>query len=184
VPRAAVLDVDGTLGGMGGDKLVAALAGEDVEERLGDDVREAWERLFDELIDEVEPLEGARELIVELKGRGLATVLASSSPQDELDHYLDLLDARDLADAWTTKDDVEATKPEPDLVQAALEKAGTGDATMLGDTPWDVEAARKAGLETICLVTGGFSAQELREAGAAVVFESVGEVRERLDDLF
>jgi phosphoglycolate phosphatase-like HAD superfamily hydrolase len=55
---------------------------------------------------------------------------------------------------------------------------------MLGDTPWDVEAARKAGLETICLVTGGFSAQELREAGAAAVFESVGEVRERFDDVF
>jgi phosphoglycolate phosphatase-like HAD superfamily hydrolase len=69
-------------------------------------------------------------------------------------------------------------------VKAVLEKAGTEDATMLGDTPWDVEAARKAGLETVCLVTGGFSAQELREAGAAAVFESLPELRERLGEFF
>ena len=69
-------------------------------------------------------------------------------------------------------------------MQAALEKAGSDDSTMLGDTPWDVEAARKAGLETVCLVTGGFSAQELQEAGAAAVFESVEELRGRLGDYF
>jgi phosphoglycolate phosphatase-like HAD superfamily hydrolase len=69
-------------------------------------------------------------------------------------------------------------------VQAALEKAGTEDATMLGDTPWDVEAARKAGLETVCLVTGGFSEQELRDAGAAAVFESLEELRGRLEEFF
>ena len=170
--------------GMGGDKYVAAVAGEDVEERLGDELRDRWEELFDELIGEVAPLEGAHGLLVDLKASGRTVVLASSSIQRHLDHFLDLLDARNLLDGWTTKDDVESTKPEPDLVQAALEKAGTDDATMLGDTPWDVEAARKAGLETVCLLTGGFSQQELREAGAVAVFESVGEVRERLDDLF
>jgi HAD superfamily hydrolase (TIGR01549 family) len=170
--------------GMGGDKYVAAVAGEEVEERLGDELRDRWEELFDELIDEVAPLEGAHDLIADLKERGRTVVLASSSIQRHLDHYLDLLGARELLDGWTTKDDVEATKPEPDLVQAALEKAGTDDATMLGDTPWDVEAARKTGLETVCLLTGGFSEQELRDAGAAAVFESLGQVRERLDDLF
>jgi HAD superfamily hydrolase (TIGR01549 family) len=170
--------------GIGGDKYVAAVAGEEVEERLGDELRDRWEELFDELIDEVEPLEGAHALIADLKERGRTVVLASSSIERHLDHFLDLLDARELLDGWTTKDDVEATKPEPDLVQAALEKAGTKEATMLGDTPWDVEAARKAGLETVCLVTGGFSAQELREAGAVAVFESLEEVRERLEELF
>jgi phosphoglycolate phosphatase-like HAD superfamily hydrolase len=69
-------------------------------------------------------------------------------------------------------------------VKAVLEKAGTEDATMLGDTPWDVEAARKAGLETVCLITGGFSEQELREAGAAAVFESLEELRGRLGEFF
>ena len=168
--------------GIGGDKYVAAVAGEEVEERLGDELRDRWEELFDELIGEVAPLEGARDLIADLKERGRTVVLASSSIERHLDHYLDLLDARELLDGWTTKDDVEATKPEPDLVRAALEKAGTDDAFMVGDTPWDVEAARKAGLETICIITGGFSEQELREAGAAAVFESVEELRRRLDE--
>ena len=168
--------------GMGGDKFVAALAGDEVEERLGDELRDEWERLFGELIDEVEPLEGARQLIEDLKGRGLTVVLATSAIDEHLDHFLDLLDARELADGWTTKDDVEASKPDPDLVRAALGKAKTRDAVMVGDTPWDVEAARKAGLETVCIMTGGFSEQELREAGAVAVFESVQELRERLDE--
>ena len=131
-----------------------------------------------------ELLLGAHDLIVDLKERGRTVVLASSSIERHLDHFLDLLDARGLLDGWTTKDDVGATKPEPDLVKAALEKAGTEDATMLGDTPWDVEAARKADLATVCLVTGGFAEQELREAGAVAVFECVEELRGRLDEFF
>ncbi|HEX2084419.1 MAG TPA: HAD-IA family hydrolase, partial [Solirubrobacteraceae bacterium] len=114
--------------------------------------------------------------------RGRTVILASSAKADEIDHYLDLLDARDLADGWTTSADVEQTKPSPDLVQAALEKAGTGDAVMVGDTPWDVEAARRAGVETIGVLTGGFSADDLREAGAAQVFESIEELRRRIGD--
>ena len=88
---------------------------------------------------------GARELIEELKERGHPVVLASSAKPDEVDHYLDLLDARELADDWTTSGDVEATKPEPDLVEAAMEKAGGGDAVMVGDSTWDCEAAGRAG---------------------------------------
>jgi phosphoglycolate phosphatase-like HAD superfamily hydrolase len=107
-------------------------------------------------------------------------VLASSAPEKELDHYLDLLDAHELVDGWTTNDDVEATKPQPDLVRAALDKAGTDEAAMVGDAPWDVEPARKAGVETVCVITGGFSEQELRDAGATTVFESVEELRRRL----
>ena len=210
--RAAILDVDGTLVdtnyhhalawfrafreqgivlplwrlhrhvGMGGDKYVAAVAGEEVDERLGDELRERWEELFDEVIDETEPLAGARELMADLKRHGRAVVLASSAVEKHVDAFLDKLDARDLADGWTTKDDVEASKPDPDLVRAALDKAGTDDAVMIGDTPWDVEAARKCGLQTITVVTGGYSAHELREAGAAAVFESLEELRRRLDD--
>jgi HAD superfamily hydrolase (TIGR01509 family) len=170
--------------GMGGDQLVPALVGRDVEDEQGERIREDRDELFQELISEVSPLDGARELIVDLKKRGLRTVLASSSPEKELDHYLDLLDAREVADAWTTKDDVDATKPEPDLVVAALEKAGVDadSAVMVGDTRWDIEAARKAGVETVCLITGGWSEQELREAGAVAVFDSVNELRKRLGD--
>lgn len=167
--------------GMGGDKYVAALAGDDVEERHGDELRAEWQRLFDELLPEVAPVAGARELIVELKERGHEVVLASSAVAEHLDAFLDKLQARELADSWTSKDDVEASKPDPDLVQAALAKARADDATMVGDTPWDVEAARRAGVETICVVTGGFAEAELREAGAVAVFESVDALRRALD---
>ena len=212
MPRAAILDVDGTLVdtnyhhalcwyrafrrheivvplwrlhrhvGMGGDKYVAAVAGEEVEERLGDELRDRWEELFDELIGEVAPLEGAHGLIRDLKERGRTVVLASSSVEPHLERFLDLLDAREVADGWTMKDDVEGSKPDPDLVEAALAKAGTRDAVMVGDTPWDCEAARRAGVPTICIMTGGFSEAELREAGAAAVFDSLRTLIDRLDE--
>ena len=105
--------------GMGGDQLVAALAGDDWDEEHGDDVRTAEKALYMALIEEVEPLQGARGLIEDLKDRGHSVVLASSAKANEVDHYLDLLDARELADGWTTSADVDATKPEPDLVKAA-----------------------------------------------------------------
>jgi HAD superfamily hydrolase (TIGR01509 family) len=168
--------------GMGGDKLVPALAGEEAERERGDEVRADRDTLYAELIGEVQPFHGSRELLVDLKEQGRPVVLASSSPEDELEHYLELLDARDLADAWTTKDDVQASKPAPDLVAAALEKAGTGDALMIGDTRWDIEAAAKVDVKTVCVLTGGWSRQELEEAGAVAVFESVDELRQRLDE--
>jgi HAD superfamily hydrolase (TIGR01509 family) len=210
VTPAAILDVDGTLVdtnyhhalawfrafrsfeltlplyrvhrhiGMGGDQLVAALAGDDFERDHGDDVRAREGDLYMELIDEVRPLAGARELLAELKERGHAVVLASSAKAHEVDHYLDLLDARGLADGWTTSDDVEQTKPEPDLVAAAIEKAGGGPAVMLGDSTWDCAAAERAGVPTIGVLTGGFSEQELRDAGAACVFERLDDLRAEL----
>jgi HAD superfamily hydrolase (TIGR01509 family) len=212
MPPAAILDIDGTLVdtnyhhaiawyrafrqhdvklpvwhihrhiGMGGDQFVAALAGDEVEQEKGDDIRDAEKALYLALIEEVEPLEGARGLIEDLKDKGHAVVLASSAKANEVEHYLDLLDARELADGWTTSADVEATKPEPDLVIAAMEKAGGGDAVMVGDSVWDCEAAKRAGIETVAVLTGGFSAAELREAGAVVVFESIQELRERVHE--
>jgi HAD superfamily hydrolase (TIGR01509 family) len=168
--------------GMGGDQLVAALAGDDVEERLGDSIRDAESELYRELIGEVQTMEGSRELIEDLKEAENAVVLASSAKEWEIEHYLELLDARELVDAWTTSDDVEQTKPEPDLVHAALDKvdAGPGDALLIGDTVWDVEAAHRAGVETLAVRTGGFSEQELRDAGAKQVFTSVEELRKSL----
>jgi HAD superfamily hydrolase (TIGR01549 family) len=167
---------------MGGDHLVKALCGDGVEEEKGDDIRAAEKVLYAELIGEVEPLEGSRELIEDLKERGHAVVLASSAKEDEVEHYLDLLDARELADGWTTSADVEATKPEPDLVQAAIDKAGGGEAVMVGDSTWDCEAAKRAGIETVAVLTGGFSEAELRDAGAVAVFHSMNDLRESLDE--
>jgi HAD superfamily hydrolase (TIGR01549 family) len=212
VPPAAILDIDGTLVdtnyhhaiawnrafrqhsvtlpvwrihrhiGMGGDNLVRALTSEAFDKEHGDDVRAAEKVLYMELIRECAPMEGARELIEDLKRRGHAVVLASSAKATEVDYYLDLLEARELADSWTTSADVESTKPAPDLVQAALDKAGMDDGVMVGDTTWDIEAAQRAGVPTIAVLTGGFAEAELRDAGAACVFESIAELRERLDE--
>ena len=212
MPPAAILDIDGTLVdtnyhhaiawyrafrqhgivlplwkihrhiGMGGDQLVVALTSSDVDESIGDDIRSAEKALYMALIDEVEAVSEAREFVADLKQRGHTVVLASSAKADEVEHYLDLLDARGLADAWTTSADVESTKPQPDLVRAAMDKAGTDDAVMVGDTPWDIKAAAAAEVPTIAVITGGFSRAELDEAGAAVVFESVAELRTGLDD--
>jgi HAD superfamily hydrolase (TIGR01509 family) len=167
--------------GMGGDQLVDAVAGQGAEREAGDAIRAAEGELYMELIDEVAPFEGARDLVAELKRRGHAVVLSSSAKEEEVEHYLDLLDVRELADAWTTSADVEATKPEPDLVRAALGAAGTDEAVMVGDTVWDVRAAARAGVETVAVRTGGYSEAELRDAGAVSVFESVLELRSSLD---
>jgi HAD superfamily hydrolase (TIGR01509 family) len=167
---------------MGGDHLVASLVSEDWDAEHGDDVRTAEKPLYMSLIAEVEPLEGARGLITDLRERGHAVVLASSAKPDEVDHYLDLLDARGIVDGWTTSGDVERTKPEPDLVAAAVEKAGGGDAVMVGDSTWDCESAARAGVPTVGVLTGGFSEAELRDAGAARVYRSLAELRGDLEE--
>jgi HAD superfamily hydrolase (TIGR01509 family) len=169
--------------GMGGDQLVEALTDERTERELGDDIRGTENTIYFKLIDEVQPMEGSRELIEELGRRGHKVVLASSAKQDEVEHYLDLLDARELADGWTTSADVESTKPAPDLVRAALARVNGSnrDAVMVGDTTWDVHAASNAGVTTLVVRTGGFGADELRSAGAVAVFESVSELCSELD---
>jgi HAD superfamily hydrolase (TIGR01549 family) len=167
--------------GMGGDKIVAALCGDEFESERGDEAREAESRCFEPLQEEVRPLEGARELLEELRRRGHPVVLASSAKEHELEHYLDLLDAREVADAWTSSADVDATKPDPDLLKTALESVDGAGAVMIGDSTWDCRAAARAGLPTIGLLTGGFGEAELREAGASTVFESLVALREGLD---
>jgi HAD superfamily hydrolase (TIGR01509 family) len=168
--------------GMGGDQLVTSVAGEEVEREHGDELRAAETTLYRALRDETEPFAGAREFVEELKRRGHAVVMATSSKTDDLEHYLDLVGVRDLVDGWTDSSDVESTKPEPDIVHAALAKAGGGDAVLVGDATWDVEAAANAGVPAVCVLTGGFSEAELREAGAACVFESIEELTRRLDE--
>jgi HAD superfamily hydrolase (TIGR01509 family) len=170
--------------GMGGDQLVGALAGDGFEREQGDAVRTAETVLYQELIGEVQPLEGARAVIEDLKSSGHTVVLASSAKPDELEHYLTLLDARTLVDAWTDSGDVQQTKPKPDLVLAALKKAGgkAKEAVMIGDSVWDCRAAKRAGVRSIGVRTGGFSEAELLDAGASKVFDSVETLREHLDD--
>jgi HAD superfamily hydrolase (TIGR01549 family) len=204
MPPAAILDIDGTLVdtnyhhaiawyrafrrhqvvlpvwrtprhvGMGSPPLSPAVAGDEVEGRLGDAVRAAQGEEYAWLMDETAPFEGAAELLRTLKERGHRVVLATSAKPNEVKYYLKLIDASGLADAIITSADVEATKPRPDLVLAAMERAGGERAVMVGDSVWDCEAAGRAGIPTVAILTGGFSEQELRDAGAVAVFESVG----------
>jgi HAD superfamily hydrolase (TIGR01549 family) len=167
--------------GMGGDQLVASVTDEDFDAEHGDDVRTAEKEEYGKLIDEVIALKGASELIVALRDRGCRVILASSAKQEEIEHYVELLGADDVP--YTTSADVENTKPEPDLVEAALEKAGGGEAFMIGDSTWDCEAAGRAGVRTIALLTGGFSEQELLEAGAERVFRDIEPLIGELDSV-
>jgi HAD superfamily hydrolase (TIGR01509 family) len=213
--RIAVLDVDGTLVdtnyqhalawyrafrslgetfpiwrihrliGMGGDQLVAALGGDDVEERIGDEARERWVKEADPLMGEVALLPGARELILALTERGHRVVLASSGKPHHVDHGLDLLDVRDVVDGWTTSEDVEETKPAPDLLHVALEKIGAAadaPSVVIGDSVYDVEAAANAGMPAIVVRSGGFGDDELREAGAIGIYDTPADLMAALDE--
>jgi phosphoglycolate phosphatase-like HAD superfamily hydrolase len=107
-------------------------------------------------------------------------VLASSAKEEEVEHYIRLLDVAELHDGYTSAADVEATKPDPDLIEAAIGKAGGAEAVMVGDSVWDIEAANRAGLRTIAVLCGGFGAAELEGAGAETVVETIGQVGDHL----
>jgi HAD superfamily hydrolase (TIGR01549 family) len=170
--------------GMGGDQLVAAVADEDVEARLGDELRDGHTRHYRRLIDDVELMPDARRLIEVLSDAGAEVVLASSASADDLGRYREMLDADELIAGATSSADVEQTKPEPDLISAALEHvsaSGRDRAVMVGDSTWDCEAARRAGIESIALLTGGFGEAELRDAGAGSVFASIADLLDGID---
>jgi HAD superfamily hydrolase (TIGR01509 family) len=214
-PRIAVLDVDGTLVdtnyqhalawyrafrslgetypiwrihrliGMGGDQLVSALGGDEVEERIGDEARERWVQEADPLMAEVSLLPGARELVVALKQRGHRVVLASSGKPHHVDRALDMLDVRDVADGWTTSEDVESTKPAPDLLHVALKTIGEpvdAPSVVIGDSVYDVQAAKNAGMPALVVRSGGFGDDELREAGAVGIYDTPGDLAAALDE--
>lgn len=165
--------------GMGGDQLVESLVGEEGEEKAGEALRDAHDEEYSKLIDEVEAMEGASELIAELDDAGATVILASSAQEDELEHYIELLGAAERIAGATSSADAEQTKPHPELVQTALGKYGSGGPVlMIGDSTWDVKAAKEAGVPTLALLTGGFSESELREAGAAEVKRSIQVLRE------
>lgn len=169
--------------GMGGDQLIEAVAGAHLERELGDEVRAAEKGFYAELMPEVRAVTGATEAIASLRDLGWTVILASSAKSDEVEQYAEMLGAGDLAAGTTDSGDVEATKPSPDLVEAALEKAQGDDAVMVGDSVWDVEAAARAGVPSIAVLTGGFPEADLREAGALDVINSVDDLAEAAERL-
>jgi HAD superfamily hydrolase (TIGR01549 family) len=169
--------------GMGGDRLIEHVAGRAVEDEHGDALRERWKHEYERLIGEVVPLDGAHDVLAAAREQGMRVALASSGDPEHVEHYLDLLDARDLAEEWTTAADAENTKPAPDLVTTAVDRVGGDAAVLVGDSTWDCLSARHAGLPCVAVRTGGFSATELREAGADSVFDSLPDLRKALAEL-
>jgi HAD superfamily hydrolase (TIGR01549 family) len=169
--------------GMGGDRLIEHVAGRAVEDEHGDALRERWKHEYERLIDEVVPLEGAHDLLAAAGDQGFRVALASSGDPDHVRHYLDLLDAVDIAEEWTTSADAQQTKPAPDLVAIAAERVGGDEAVLIGDSTWDCLAARNFDLPSVAVRTGGFSEEELRDAGATRVFDSLPDLRKALPDL-
>lgn len=160
--------------GMGGDQLLPQLLG-----RTNEQAKQLRTDHYRSLMAEARVFPGAADLLRRCHGAGLVVVLASSSPEDELQELRKLIDAEDAIDAATTADDAEQSKPEPDIFLAAMEQARIDPerALVVGDSIWDVQAARRAGLGCIAVETGGFSQHELSEEGARMVYRDVEELR-------
>lgn len=168
--------------GMGGDHLVGAVCGAGAEAAHGDEIRATWAAEFDTIIGEVAVIAGAGQLLEAVRRRGFQLVVASSGKPEHVERYLDLLDARDLLAAWTTSDDVEDTKPAPDLLAVAMHKVHADGAISVGDSTWDFVSGAKLGVPGIAVRTGGFSVEELHEAGALAVYDSLPELTAALSD--
>ncbi|HEV2079325.1 MAG TPA: HAD family hydrolase [Allosphingosinicella sp.] len=157
--------------GKGGDNLIPSLIPSEkldgTQEEMEDYRSDLFQRCY---LPRVVPFPGVRELFERLVQDGVKIVLASSAKSKEVDYHLGIIGASDLVHATTSADDVESSKPDPDIFQAALDKVSpltTEDVVVVGDTPWDVKAACKAGLRTIAVRSGGFPDEELLEAGAS-----------------
>ncbi|MBD8057780.1 HAD family hydrolase [Cellulomonas sp. JH27-2] len=168
--------------GMGSTQLVDSLAGADAD-RVRDAVNDAHSSHYADAADQLRAFDGARELVRALSARGARPVLATSASPDELERLRDVLDVEAELHAVTSAQDVEAAKPEPDLVQVALEAAGVepSGAVFVGDTVWDVEAAKKAGVPCVAVLSGGIGADELRAAGAVAIYDDVAALLADLD---
>lgn len=167
--------------GMGGELLVPHVTSDLVEQTLGDQIRKTWEHEADGVLKEIPALLGATELLDGLRARGLKVVLATSGKPGHTEHALDVLEARDRIDHLVTSEDVDASKPAPDLLTAAREAVGGTAAIMIGDSVWDVHAAKEAGMRMIGVLSGGISRAELVSAGAEQVYDDPRDLLEHLD---
>lgn len=158
--------------GMGGDKLVAHVTDDETEDRLGDDLRSAWREEYVALRHEVRPLAGAADLVRALRSSGVRVALASSGDPEFSREAVDLLGIGDDIELLTTSEDVEDSKPDPDLIGETIRRLGGVERTVLvGDTVYDVDSADRAGLRCVAVLSGGFGRDELEHAGAVAVVD-------------
>lgn len=170
--------------GMGSDKLLDHLLPGDRDRSVDDELQAAHMALYAAYWPQLRAFDGAAELLRACADRGLRVVLASSASEREMRVLRDALDADDVITAATSATDAEQSKPAPDILQIALERAEVAPeaAVFVGDTVWDVQACNKAGLACIALLTGGTGREELREAGAVEIYEGPAELLTCLQD--
>jgi len=158
--------------GMGSDRLLDALLPEDRDRGADDIIKIAHSALYQVYWPQLCALPGAADLLRACHNAGLRVVLASSADPRQLDVLREALDAEEAIDAATSAGDVDSSKPAPDLVQVALEQAGTSPAqtVFVGDSVWDAQACQQAGVPCIGVLSGGTSREELLSAGAAAVY--------------
>lgn len=165
--------------GQGADRFVETVIG-----RADDAISAAHSDFYGPHNYDLVAFPGAADLLRAVKKAGMRVVLATSASGEEVEHLRRAIDADDAIDEVTSKDDADASKPDPDIVQTALDKAGLAAerAVLVGDTVWDVEAARRAGVRCVCVLSGGISAGELRDAGAVAIYDDVAQLLKNYDD--
>lgn len=169
--------------GMGGDKLMPEVSGIKDDSPLGEKIGKRRSAIFkQEFLPTLKAFRDAGRLVAAVKERGLTAVAASSAKKDELEPLLEIANATWLMDAATSSDDAEDSKPDPDIIVAALQraKASARDAVMIGDTPYDVEAATRAGVRTIAFRSGGWRDEDL--SGAIAIYEGAWDLLARFDE--
>jgi beta-phosphoglucomutase-like phosphatase (HAD superfamily) len=169
--------------GKGGDQLIPFFLPPSEEQRIGAALTDYRSDLYKrEYLPQARAFQGVRDLFIRLRADGVRTALASSSKQEELQVYMRLAQIEDLVDAAVSADDIEHSKPAPDVIDVALKQLAPVNrdrVVMVGDSPYDAQAARKAGLRTICLLSGGFTASQLRQAGCVDLFEDPADMLAR-----
>jgi HAD superfamily hydrolase (TIGR01509 family) len=172
--------------GKGGDQLMPVFCSREELGRFGSELERSRTELFTrDYLPRVRPFPKVRELFERIKADGLAIALASSAKEEELERHKKSLRIEDLLEAATSADDAERSKPHPDIFQAALGGIGNvapQEAVVVGDTPYDAVAAMKAGMRTIGLLSGGFTEEDLRAAGAVEIYEDAADLLERYDE--
>jgi HAD superfamily hydrolase (TIGR01509 family) len=171
--------------GKGGDQLLATFLDDDEQEAFGDDLERYRSRLFkSRYLPWARAFPHARELVRRVKAAGLGVALATSAKQEELDHHLQLIGIEGLVDAWTTADEVERSKPFPDVFERCVAKLGVApaDCVAVGDSPFDALSARRAGIHVVVgILAGGFPARALREAGCAALYAEPADLLARFE---
>jgi len=170
--------------GMGGDKLMPEVSGIEEDSPRGQAIAKRRSEIFtQEFLPTLKPFKGARELVAAIRDRGMTAVAASSASKDDLKALLKVAGVDDLMDEKTSSDDAEDSKPAPDIIHAALKRAqaSPAEAIMIGDTPHDIEAARRAGVEAIAFRSGGWKDEDLK--GAMAIYDGTWELLERIGDL-